>query len=476
MIAWHDSLLLPWESAWSVGQKLAWLNAGRPRDVLKHLVRRWHDAARHIIHPVDSGRFPWADNCASDTAQGKQLHATLAARFGRGSDVARWCQRMQFGLTWQVRYCPVCLAGGFHSIIHQIPGLARCPIDGALLRNDCPKCERAIGAYDLIDFAPFECPHCSHPFRDPGAPFFRTDDDGADGRTGRLELVGRWAADAMERLAPDAAWLELEWVDIAWEGTRRVVPMREAIMGLCHTVIPFPLASDLGPPTLVHVSYSADLELTDPLTVFPLENVRETIQVVRGDIRARLGSHATCYDAGAALMREGYGRSGYDIPWYEGFCPTAYAVLAWEKRAAGYARSLRLREAKGEVNHTYARLAYLESALRNLFEYSLFAARFSQFWRSRTNYSTAVPACKLRPAPWLQVWGTVRDSDTGDWRWSTMPRLSMAPDSGFWFDRCDGGLVEKYLRLRKTTTGMLPPYHQWVKECWTPTTGDPPSI
>jgi hypothetical protein len=70
-----------------------------------------------------------------------------------------------------LRYCPMCMQGGFHSIWFQLVALQVCPFHGCRVTERCCVCGTQMGRYgltrELFD-EPFHCSHCQLPFA--GAP------------------------------------------------------------------------------------------------------------------------------------------------------------------------------------------------------------------------------------------------------------------------------------------------------------------
>ena len=77
-----------------------------------------------------------------------------------------WTQRL--GGDQALRYCPSCLALGFHSPLCQIEGLQVCPVHGDTLRNTCGHCEAPMPrfAWDgaFSDGWAMHCTRCGQPF------------------------------------------------------------------------------------------------------------------------------------------------------------------------------------------------------------------------------------------------------------------------------------------------------------------------
>src|SRR5205823_3182570 len=70
------------------------------------------------------------------------------------------------------RFCRSCLESGFHSALHQLWPLYRCPLHKELLRQKCPSCgsrqlfERTLKLFTEV---PFQCPTCSFRLARPDA-------------------------------------------------------------------------------------------------------------------------------------------------------------------------------------------------------------------------------------------------------------------------------------------------------------------
>lgn len=52
------------------------------------------------------------------------------------------CDIRIFESVWSFRYCPSCLRIGYHTMLHQLPWIHRCPWHGDRLRDNCRRCSR----------------------------------------------------------------------------------------------------------------------------------------------------------------------------------------------------------------------------------------------------------------------------------------------------------------------------------------------
>ncbi|WP_153022861.1 TniQ family protein [Rhodanobacter thiooxydans] len=68
-----------------------------------------------------------------------------------------------------LRYCPLCLNGGYHCLLFQLPWVKQCPIHQSSLLDVCLGCGSVISAYDVhsIVSAPFRCPTCQRALANP---------------------------------------------------------------------------------------------------------------------------------------------------------------------------------------------------------------------------------------------------------------------------------------------------------------------
>lgn len=60
-----------------------------------------------------------------------------------GEDLLSGRQRRQVFVP-ELRHCPICMQDGRHSMLFQLPQVARCPVHRCLLEVGCPQCRRAV--------------------------------------------------------------------------------------------------------------------------------------------------------------------------------------------------------------------------------------------------------------------------------------------------------------------------------------------
>lgn len=128
----------------------------------------------------------------------------------RLNELAGWCWKpAELGVEDQLpnlhrimwspalRYCPVCMASGFHCIWFQFVAMHACPLHGCLLTDRCQHCDAPVGEYRFcarLFNKPFRCSHCGEFFC--GEQFRCGDEDDV-----------RWHGALVERaFSPVYAW------------------------------------------------------------------------------------------------------------------------------------------------------------------------------------------------------------------------------------------------------------------------------
>lgn len=62
----------------------------------------------------------------------------------------------------EFKFCPICIANGFHAVYHQFSFMDTCLIHNIKLHNTCPHCKKAMeyGIVFSVDNSAFCCPNC----------------------------------------------------------------------------------------------------------------------------------------------------------------------------------------------------------------------------------------------------------------------------------------------------------------------------
>ncbi|MBU6488713.1 MAG: TniQ family protein, partial [Burkholderiales bacterium] len=104
-----------------------------------------------------------------------------------------------------LRFCPICLSDGFHSLWFQFSAMQECPMHRCLLTDRCQSCGTLVGAYRFtakLFATPFKCSECAGWIA--GAPFIHG--GGEDLRRHRSSIefgfapVSTWFAEAAGKL------------------------------------------------------------------------------------------------------------------------------------------------------------------------------------------------------------------------------------------------------------------------------------
>lgn len=176
------------------------LSSDSGRSISRRLPRRWagldlcpllHESAYSVI-----SRFAQRNALDFSTLKSVLRQQTSGAA-GRGffcssADIERWVNELT-GWSWRshevllepvsavltcgiwsqtLRYCPICLEAGFHSIWYQAEILTNCPFHGCQLISFCQECGATTGAYGFstaLFREPYSCWNCRGPIA--GAAF-----------------------------------------------------------------------------------------------------------------------------------------------------------------------------------------------------------------------------------------------------------------------------------------------------------------
>jgi len=146
-INWRSGHPLRYESLWSVTHKLCWLNSIRAPSLLKHFgkneaaianFKKTWGVSRACLHDLRfTGALDGLSLSRAIRAPGVWMDWSCFDQIGDRQSVRRWTVPF-------LRFCPVCLEQGFHSILFQNVGQRECPVHRALLEDGCPKCGQYI--------------------------------------------------------------------------------------------------------------------------------------------------------------------------------------------------------------------------------------------------------------------------------------------------------------------------------------------
>lgn len=132
---WNPTLPLPYESAWGLFSKLLALNYCNPADIAEAIVKRG------VIPPLE---LNFRDSSWIDIDRFSDMLGVHPYRL-------RLCFLDQLGFPHVtpddrggIRFCPLCLAKGYHSIFFDLGMVSGCPIHGVKLENPCALCSKTI--------------------------------------------------------------------------------------------------------------------------------------------------------------------------------------------------------------------------------------------------------------------------------------------------------------------------------------------
>lgn len=135
-LTWHTGTLLPYASLWSTVHRLVYLNALTANEI--HLL----GTRQHGYLGMNSliANYRVIDLPTLAKSLGEPLSAFNLSTL---ESLSLWTHQL-----FQVnvlRFCPECLAQGFHSIFHCLLAIFRCPIHHVTLEERC-KCRRPVSA------------------------------------------------------------------------------------------------------------------------------------------------------------------------------------------------------------------------------------------------------------------------------------------------------------------------------------------
>lgn len=139
-VNWRTGAASIYESEWSLIRKYCYLN-------------------RIAFNDIDVGLFSIDESKIRDSLQNKTARTKdrfLSRHLGEPENILRYRQVEYFLLPKQIagddqswisrhlRYCHLCMERGYHSPIHQLPWVIRCPLHGVSLREFCSDCGKKI--------------------------------------------------------------------------------------------------------------------------------------------------------------------------------------------------------------------------------------------------------------------------------------------------------------------------------------------
>lgn len=140
---WRPESIAPYESAWSLINKFVHLNQVSIADVARLLVRS--RLAAHKYYATSS--IAVASPCDLDPRRLQWLFK-LSGNMVDHAFVDAYRYPLQYRpfqpetVADDLRYCPICIARGYHTPLFQLLAIAKCPIHREPLKERCPRCNR----------------------------------------------------------------------------------------------------------------------------------------------------------------------------------------------------------------------------------------------------------------------------------------------------------------------------------------------
>lgn len=134
-LTWHVGSILPYASLWHTVNRAIWLNALRPKELVEvtGLGRRRGDQS---LRACETMFTPSIDIPRLASILGEPRSDFRNCTFGQLSS-----QAAERYVIPRIRWCPECIAHGYHSILGSLRLLAKCPIHGVPLLDQCPSCK-----------------------------------------------------------------------------------------------------------------------------------------------------------------------------------------------------------------------------------------------------------------------------------------------------------------------------------------------
>lgn len=155
MRAWNPAWWHPYESFWSLANKLAFAAAVAVNQVVAYLLGKQVRNRRSLVWFNDPAVYL---NVCNALGLDSAATAHLFWNTDWPTDQERAC------LSLGVRWCPECIVHGFHSAQFQDSRVLLCPQHGCEIRDVCPKCRWPL---DPLMEHSWTCGNCGHRLYSP---------------------------------------------------------------------------------------------------------------------------------------------------------------------------------------------------------------------------------------------------------------------------------------------------------------------
>lgn len=340
--AWTRRWVQPYESTFSWLQKYAWVNLADAHEILRDLFGRHSPNAPHARADLACGM--WIDEKKVSPPPGLPLREGLLSLYGR-----HWPPRLARH-AGPLRFCESCLRDGYHSMLFQIEGLARCPLHDVALLSQCPHCGSPTVPFGLQteSFAtPFHCFQCRGALAKPFDPRRWSLPSSTAHETeralGGLDVWLRKLSQYVSLCSDEAPLAQLKFQGV-WTESSEVV-----WFDIARHVVPFPLparfAVDSRRPLTYRFSRTRRVSQSKAKAcAWQLApNVRHSIyrSIRQHLLRTWLKSHRGCVRQARANVLSRTIMSRREILHHPMGCPMAKAFVRWDLQYEEYVQDLR---------------------------------------------------------------------------------------------------------------------------------------
>lgn len=146
---WNPVVPAPYESAWMIFLKLLALNYCAPTDIVKEIIKPGYPFPKKL----DFRNSSWIDINRFAVMLGvdpQRLHLCFLDQLGFPHVIP--------DEKGGIRFCPKCLAKGYHSVFFELGIIAGCPIHECLLTSACSSCATTVFRRGLIRVSRYPSP------------------------------------------------------------------------------------------------------------------------------------------------------------------------------------------------------------------------------------------------------------------------------------------------------------------------------
>lgn len=130
-LTWYPGTILPYASLWHTLLRVTWLNDLRAGELREMVLTR---KRRKVMRPPEV-------QAALNLKAVAAVLGELGEAFSKVATIEQFPPILQGSLTENVlRWCPECIAGGFHTLLGSIRLISRCPIHSVPMISACAQC------------------------------------------------------------------------------------------------------------------------------------------------------------------------------------------------------------------------------------------------------------------------------------------------------------------------------------------------